>query len=191
MQATHLCSSPGSKPISPVFMCAVCLLQPAAAIKAINPSAEHDYDWSGCQTINLYLSHSLCCCGSTKYHQMVSMLALAEWNNRVIRQSVFDLGGQLIHLLIRLDYFFWNGYRRQPETFHSFSGDISIFHLRAMPFFSLQDAAFLFCFRPSSLLNPRPLGPDRQEYRNKYIINFKNPLTFRIRGEVIHTTTFT
>lgn len=40
----------------------VSLLQPATAIKAINPSAEDDCDWFCRQTINLYLSHSLFWC---------------------------------------------------------------------------------------------------------------------------------
>lgn len=96
----------------------VSLLQPARAIKAINPSAEDDCDWFGRQTINLYLSHSLFWCGCTKYHEKVSVvIAPPEWNNRVIRQSAFDLGGQLIHLPICLNYFLWNGYKRQTEHF--------------------------------------------------------------------------
>lgn len=111
----------------------VSLPQPATAIKAINPSAEDDCDWFGRQTINLYLSHSLFCCGCTKYHEKVSVVIVPpEWNNRVIRQSAFDLGGQLIHLPICLNYFLWNGYKRQTEHFICSQDDNFIFYLLVM-----------------------------------------------------------
>lgn len=62
-----------------------------------------------------------------------------EWNNRVIRQSAFDLGGQLIHLPICLNYFLppkW--IQKTTWTFHLFSGDILIF--------SPAGDAFVFLF---------------------------------------------
>lgn len=96
----------------------VSLLQPATTIKPINPLAGNDYDWFGRQTINLYLSHSLHWCGCAKYHEKVSVVIVSpEWNNRVIRQSAFDLGGQLIHLSICLNYFTWNWYNGQAGHF--------------------------------------------------------------------------
>lgn len=123
----------------------VSLLQPATAIKAINPSAEDDCDWFVRQTINLFLSHYLFCCGCTTYHEKVSVVIVPpEWNNRVIRQSAFDLGRQLIHLPICLNYFPWNGYKRQNWTFHSFSGDNFIVYLLVMPqFFDMIQIFFV------------------------------------------------
>ena len=119
--------------------------QPAATIKPINPSAEHDYDWSGCQTINLYPLHSLFWCGCTKYHEIVSTVVPAQWNNRVIRQSAFDLGGQLIHIPIYLNYFLWNGYRRKHEHFICSQMTIPFFfHLRIMSFYFTW-CCFFFC----------------------------------------------
>lgn len=124
----------------------VSLLQPATAIKAINPSAEDDCDWFGRQTINLYLSHSLYWCGCTKYHEKVSVvIAPPEWNNRVIRQSAFDLGGQLIHLPICLNYFLWNGYKRQTEHFICSQMTISFFICYAMPPFLTWCSIYLLC----------------------------------------------
>lgn len=40
--------------LQPLCVC----FKPATAIRAINPSAEDDYDWYSRQTIHLYLSHS-------------------------------------------------------------------------------------------------------------------------------------
>lgn len=54
-----------------------------------------------------------------KYHEKASVVIVPQlWNNRVIRQSAIDLGRQLIHLPIYLNYFLWNGY--QEKLYNSF-----------------------------------------------------------------------
>ena len=67
---------------------------------------------------SICISLSLFFFGCTKYHEKVSVVIVPQqWNNRVIRQSAFDLGGQLIHLPIYLNYFLWNGYKRETVRF--------------------------------------------------------------------------
>ena len=74
LHATHIHPAPWGSNQSLSCLQPVPLPQPAAAIKPINPSAEHDYDWFSRQTINLYLSRSLFWCGCTRYHEKASVV---------------------------------------------------------------------------------------------------------------------
>lgn len=127
MQVTHPFSSLGFKPISLVSSQSLCfnLQQPSNPL--IHPPNMTMTDLAAKQSICTSLSLSLFWCGCTKYHEKVSVVVPGEWNNRVTRQSAFDLGGQLIHLPICLNYFIWNGYRRQPEHFICSHMTISFF----------------------------------------------------------------
>lgn len=121
LHATHIDSAPGG-PNQFLLFSTRLLPEPATAIRPINPSTQDDYDWFGRQTINLYLSHSfhssLLFCGCKEYHEKVSTVTVSQqWSNRVIRQSAFDLGRQLIHLPICLNYFtFPTGVKEKLHT---------------------------------------------------------------------------
>lgn len=86
-----------------------------------------------------------------------------EWNNRVIRQSAFDLGGQLILLPICLNYFLWNGYKRQTEHFICSQVTISFFISCCCCLHFLHDAAFL-CSELWKLVNEHRLRSSVQQH---------------------------
>lgn len=107
----------------------VSLAEPGGAFNRINPSlaAVTKTDFSTKRSI--CISRALTwffLCGCSKYHEKgVSRVAVAQQNNRVIRQCAPDLAGQLIHPHICLNY---SRLQKRNSTIHSFWAGNSIFH---------------------------------------------------------------
>lgn len=136
---SHRFSSQGLKPISLVFSQSLWLNLQQPSNPLIHPPKMTMTDLAAKQSICISLS--LFFFGCTKYHEKVSVVIVPQqWNNRVIRQSAFDLGGQLIHLPIYLNYFLWNGYKRETVRFIHSAMTIPFF-IHCTHFYFLPDVA--------------------------------------------------
>lgn len=114
---------------------------------------------------SICISLALFWCRCTKYHEKVSVVIVpAGWNNGVIRQSAFDLGGQLIHPPIHLNYFLWNGYKRQTEQFILSPVTIPFFICWSALFFGDGDDAAFLCNDGAQSTNTQQV---RQTQRKK------------------------